>query len=398
MSEARSPVPREIGRCVGGTGPTVVLVGALHGNEPAGRLAIQRVFERLDPARVRGRVVGLTGNRRAFAAQLRYLERDLNRDWTAEALASLLARESEGLEGEDLEQLELLRALRSEIDDTDGPVTFLDLHTMSGPGAPFACMADVLRNRRIAFDLPLTVVLGLEEVIEGSLLGYLCDAGHVGVAVEGGQHQDPASIDRLEAAAWMTLVSAGVVDRSDAPAMSASGQELFRSSTLEASLPSVVEIRHRHVCQDDDGFEMRPGWRSFQGLHKGEVVASDHRGEIRAPHRGLMLLPRYQGSGSDGYFIVRPVRKFWLELSRWFRRLRLDRWLPSFPGVRRHPERAETYLVDPRWARMLVVEVFHLFGYRRVRPEGAWLTFSRRRPDGAPSPLPGLAPSAVRRS
>lgn len=390
MASARPPkAGRELGR-VGSAGPTVVLIGAVHGNEPAGRAAIERVFASLEPNRLRGRVVGLTGNRRAFEAGVRYLRRDLNRGWMADALRSLSEREPSGLEGEDLEQLELLQALRAVIDDADGPVTFLDLHTMSGPGAPFACMADVLRNRRIAFTFPLTVVLGLEEVIEGSLLGYLCDAGHVGVAVEGGQHRDPAAVDRLEAAAWLTLVAAGVLDAADIPGGLDAKREVFASPARE-SQPSVVEIRHRHVCEESDGFEMKPGWKSFQPLRRGQVVATDHRGEVRAPYSGLMLLPRYQGSGSDGYFIVRPVDKRWLRLSTRLRRLGLDRALRRVPGIRAHPEKAETFLVDPRWARSLVVELLQLFGYRRIRLEGRMLAFSRRKPDGATSALPGFS-------
>lgn len=385
---ARSPDPRRFVGTVAGSrpGPTVVLTGGIHGNEPAGVTAVERVIAQLDPKQLRGRVVGLRGNLAAMDEDRRYLRRDLNREWSEATLERLRRQPIEALEAEDLEQRELYDIFRGLMIEAEGPVCFLDLHTMSGPGQPFACMADVLRNRRVAFALPVTVVLGLEEVIEGSMLGFLCDLGHIGVAVEGGQHHDLDSVNRLEAATWLTLVATGALESSAVPR----GYEAHRVELERASdgLPAVVEIKHRHVCRDDDDFEMMPGLRSFQHVRKGQHLALDRRGDIRSPYQGLLLLPRYQGSGSDGFFVAREVRKVWLGLSAGLRRVRADRVLVRLPGVEPHPTRAETYLVDPRIARFLVVEIFHLFGYRRIQPEGPRLAFSRRRPDGRITALP----------
>ena len=55
---------------------------------------------------------------------------------------------------------------------------------------------------------------------------------------------------------------------------------------------------------------------------------------------------------------------------------RLARWLP---GIRPHPDRDETLVVDPRLARQAVVNLFHLLGFRRERPENGKLVFSRRK-------------------
>lgn len=367
-------------------GPTVVLIGGIHGNEPAGLHAVRAVLEKLDARNLAGDVVGLAGNLAALQAKRRFLRRDLNRRWSPEALEALTDRPREALDDEDREQRGLLEAFRMVADRSPEPVVFLDLHTASGPGAPFACMADVIRNRAIAFALPIPVVLGLEEVIEGSMLGYLCDLGHVGVSVEGGQHDDPEAPSRLEAACWLTLVAARVIAPDDVPEYEAQVRRLEMASE---GLPAVLEIRHRHLCREDDGFEMVPGFRSFQAVKRGERLARDARGDIHAPRSGLLMLPRYQGSGEDGFFLARPVQRFWLGLSARLRQVRADRLLPRLPGVIPHPERPETYLVDPRIARIRVADVFHLLGYRRVRPEGGMLAFSRRRPDErGPAALP----------
>jgi hypothetical protein len=76
--------------------------------------------------------------------------------------------------------------------------------------------------------------------------------------------------------------------------------------------------------------------------------------------------------------LVREVKPFWLNVAAGMRQLRLERVLPWLPGIRRHPERPETLIVDPKIARWFVVELFHLLGFRRQRSEGGKLIVSRR--------------------
>ncbi|MBX2811670.1 MAG: succinylglutamate desuccinylase/aspartoacylase family protein [Myxococcales bacterium] len=363
-------------------GPTVVLIGGVHGNEPAGVQAINSVFQKL-PQTLCGEVWGVAGNLQALAQNRRYLKRDLNRHWTPDELEPLCRSDPEKLDSEVKEQWELLHLFRHIVQaSSTSTVVFVDLHTMSGPGAPFICMADVLRNRRVAFALPIPVVLGLEEVIEGSMLGYLCDLGHVGIAVEGGQHEDPVAVGLLETVAWIALHAVGALSAEQIPGLDERRRELAQTAL---GLPDVLEIRHRHVCSPDDGFEMLPGFSSFQSINRGQLLAKDSLAEHRAHMSGVMLLPRYQGAGADGFFLARPVHKFWLVVSTYLRRVGLNRWLGYLPGVQLHPDLSETFLVNPKVARFWVTEIFHLLGYRRVRAQQGWLAFSRRRPDDEPT-------------
>lgn len=335
-----------------------------------------------------GRVIAVVGNRPALVRRRRYIARDLNRFWTPEHLDSLRRAEAAVLQDEDREQRDLLDVFGPLLDPDQDPVVFLDLHSTSGPGVPFVCMADVIRNRKLAFGLHIPVVLGLEEAIEGSMLGYLCDLGHIGIAVEGGQNDDPQTQRHHEASIWSVLVSAGALRPESIP-----GYEALRRGMEDAvrDMPKVIEIRHRHVVEEDEQFEMRPGYRSFQPVKAGERVARNADGDVRTPEAGLMMLPRYQGQGSDGYFLARPVRPFWLSLSARLRDMKADRLLPQLPGVTAHPEKAEHYLVDARVARR-AIDIFHLLGFRREAKEGAHLVFSRRRPDvWGPEGLPDLS-------
>jgi succinylglutamate desuccinylase len=123
---------------------------------------------------------------------------------------------------------------------------------------------------------------------------------------------------------------------------------------------------------------MEPGFSNFQPVKRGQLLARDRHGDIRAPEAGLILMPLYQSQGTDGFFLAREVAPFWLQVASGLRRLRLDRVLPWLPGVRRHPTLPETLVVNPRIARWFVLELFHLLGFRRQRPQGNQLVVSRR--------------------
>ena len=57
----------------------------------------------------------------------------------------------------------------------------------------------------MAFALPVPVIFGLEETIDGTLLEYLSEKGLVSFAVEGGQQHQPSTVDHHEAVIWIAL-------------------------------------------------------------------------------------------------------------------------------------------------------------------------------------------------
>jgi succinylglutamate desuccinylase len=356
-------MPRVIGRVDAAAGPTLIAVGSLHGNEPAGALALSRIFAGLGTRgrRLRGTFIGLTGNLQALARNRRYMRDDLNRVWLPERLARVRA-EPGPLADEDEELRALDGELTSAIASARGPVTVFDVHCMSGQGHAFVTLDDTLSNRAVAFRIPCPCVLGLEEELRGTLTDHLVASGLVAFGFEAGQLQDPRSIDRAEAAIWVVLHALGIADGADWPEVARS-QQLLRHES--ASLPAVVEVRHRHAVTPDEGFHMQPGFVSFQPVHRGQLLAETVHGPIAAPISGLMLMPLYQGQGNDGFFLVRPVRPVWLTLSSFLRRLPLQRFLGWLPGVSRDTADAGSFVVDTRRARWLALQVFHLLGFKR---------------------------------
>jgi succinylglutamate desuccinylase len=354
----------------------------MHGNEPAGVRAIRRVLAELEARQLplRGRVVGLAGNARALAQGKRYLATDLNRLWTEERIAGLRDSTEPVRDPEALEQCALLEAFDEHLAETWERVVLLDLHSTSAGGAPFTIISDTLQNRPFAFALPVPVLLGLEERIEGTLLAWFADRGHVALCLEGGQNELPTTVEHHVAALWLTLVAAGCLAEQDVPELATHRARLANTT---ADLPRVVELRYRYAIAPGALFEMKPGFQNFQPVRRGEELARVDPGTgvraVQSPLGGRLLMPRYQALGDDGFFLGREVRPFWLALSGWLRRAGLAPLVRWMPGVRRDRERPGELVVDRRIARWLTVEILHLFGYRWRAREGRKVRFVRRR-------------------
>lgn len=363
-------------------GRLLLVVGGVHGNEPAGVRAIRAVFAEIERRKlaVRGRLVGLVGNARALAQGKRYLASDLNRLWTDERLDGLRTSAAPVQEPEELEQCALLAAFEEHLAGAWDEVVLLDLHSTSAGGAPFTIISDTLQNRPYAFALPVPVLLGLEERIEGTLLSWFADLGHVALCLEGGQNELPSTVEHHVAALWLTLVATGLLRPEDVPDLAAQRARLAHSAH---ALPAVVELRYRYGIQPGVSFEMRPGFQNFQPVRRGEVLARVDPGsgpcEVQSPLSGRVLMPRYQALGDDGFFLGREVRPVWLRLSGWLRRAGLAWTVRLLPGVRRVPERPRELVVDGRIARWFTVEILHLFGWRWRAREGRVVRFVRRR-------------------
>ncbi|UJR83948.1 succinylglutamate desuccinylase/aspartoacylase family protein [Sandaracinus amylolyticus] len=369
---------REIGRVRGDhPGPTLICVGGIHGNEPAGTIASHRVLERLDAPSLRGELVAFAGNLASLRLRRRFQAKDLNRLWTPVRVRELHARPDRiGDDPEDLEQRELLEVIEDAILRARGPVYFMDLHTTSAAGIPFVLFGDTLPQRAFARAFPLPIILGLEEQVDGVMSEYFTHHGCITLTIEGGQHDDPASIDNLEAAIWVALETARLIDARDF------ARERERSHALLHSrrghLPRVMEVIERHAITPADEFVMTPGFANLERVRRGQLLARDRRGEIRARSDGLVILPLYQGLGDDGFFWGREVSEARLVASELLRRAHLDRALPLLPGVRRDPAHRDRLIVDTRVARAYPLDVFHAFGYRRIRQRGSQLTVGRQ--------------------
>ncbi|QQS31827.1 MAG: succinylglutamate desuccinylase/aspartoacylase family protein [Acidobacteriota bacterium] len=359
-------------------GPTLIVVGGLHGNENAGVIALRKVASTLRDRsdRIQGRVVFLSGNTRALIEGKRFIEHDLNRAWTSSAMSKVGSQEmlqtSEGIELTELDSI-----LDSILITARGEVYVLDLHSTSADGMPFATVGDTLRNRNFAQQFPVAILLGIEEQLEGTMLEYLNNLGAVTLGFEGGQHYSGKTVKNHEALVWLALVNSGILAEKDVPDI----KEKYKRLDAAANGSKIFEIRYRHPVKPEDDFMMDAGYNNFDPIEKGQALAVDRNGRVFAGENGVLLMPLYQKLGEDGFFTGRRIWPFWLWLSGVLRRIGVQYWVRILPGVRRDGKDPDTLIVNTSVARVFPLQIFHLLGFRRRRWIGKTLVVSRRKHD-----------------
>jgi succinylglutamate desuccinylase len=302
------PVERRIGHVrAPADGPLLLVVAAIHGNEPAGLVAVRQLLERLDTGLpgFRGDFIALAGNLGACADRVRYHDHDLNRRWSPERLATLRTAPDDRLDREDREQLGLSEALDEALAAARGPVCFLDLHTTSAAGYPFSMIADRPEQQAFALLFQLPIILGLLDRVDGALLEYMREEkGCTALGIEAGQHDRSASVEHHLAALIVGLVAAGLLPAASVPELRESHDLLERA---RGDLPRLMQVSSRHAITPDDQFRMEPGFDNIHPIEKGQLLARDRRGEIRAEESGILFMPLYQGLGDDGFFVGRAL-------------------------------------------------------------------------------------------
>jgi Succinylglutamate desuccinylase / Aspartoacylase family len=356
-------------------GPTLIVVGSLHGNEPAGAIALERLSTDLADLEhlMNGRVYFVAGNTRAIEKGVRFIDSDLNRLWTPEAMSNFADKEI----SEDLDREELLQEIDGILITAMDEVFVLDLHSTSAEGMHFATVGDTLRNREFAQKFPVTILLGIEEQLEGTMLEYLNNAGAVTLGFEGGQHYTEKTIGNHQAMVWLAMVNAGILPAAHVPDLDGCKSRLgggMHDST-------IFEVRYRHAITPEDQFEMNPGFNNFDPIKRGETLGKDRSGPVEATESGVILMPLYQKLGEDGFFIGRQISPFWLWLSGFLRKVGIQRMIHLLPGVSRVPGDPSTLSVNTAIARLFPLQIFHLLGFRRRRWEGNKLVVSRRKHD-----------------
>jgi succinylglutamate desuccinylase len=139
-----------------------------------------------------------------------------------------------------------------------------------------------------------------------------------------------------------------------------------------------VEVRYRHALKPTDNFKMHSGYKNFQPVKRGEILASDKTGQIKAKETSLILMPLYQPQGDDGFFLVRHVKSFWLKVSEILRRIDIGAYMHILPGVKKHPKEENSLVINTNVARLFPLQIFHLLGFRRRRWIENRLVVSRR--------------------
>ena len=287
-------------------GPSLVVLGAVHGNEVCGAHAIVRAIDDLTHGRLRllrGRLTLVpVANPLAFAQATREGQRNLNRRFLPQP-------DPQDYEDRITRQLAPVLAAHDAL---------LDLHSFHTPGRPFAMVGP--RNNsgarepfaRAAEEMALARALGAQQVVEGWLevydraaglrgelpddegIGtneYMRSQGGYAVTIECGQHEDPEAIDAATRAIHGALAH---LELAHVPAPP-------RFAGPAARLKDVV-------LRESPADRLAQDWHSFDAVQAGDVIA--HRADgtpVAAPYDGCVLFPHPEAEvGQELFYLAEP--------------------------------------------------------------------------------------------
>lgn len=303
-------------------GPLLVALAGIHGNEPAGIQALDILFKLLEVEPesnpdflFSGKIIGLRGNIAALETGQRFIHKDLNRQWTPSNIERIKATPFDRLDAEDRELRELLWLIEERISAYQPErVVLIDLHTTTAHGGIFTIATDDPESIRIGMELHAPVITGMLQGIHGTTLHYFnnehFEPQTAAVCFESGQHEENLSVNRAIAALTNCMRTIGCVRADD---VENRHDELLIEYSRD--LPKLAQLIMCHRIREEDGFRMLPDYKNFQEVKKGELLAYDRHGAIRAEEDGRILMPLYQKQGDDGFFLIRPVAQIeWRQL------------------------------------------------------------------------------------
>jgi predicted deacylase len=270
-------------------GTSLAIFGAIHGNEPAGSIAIQNIYDRLvsdDLVLKRGHVTFVPiANPKAYAENKRFIEEDLNR----------VFRDTEN--PQTYEQ-ELANKLGNYIKESE---VFLDIHTTSAPG-PTCVFIDFPTPENTAF----AEAMGMEYAITGwpsvyahnpngldsyDTTRYAYEQGKIGIIIECGQHEESGAIPIAERSILRALAHFGMIDLADLELGPVTAQQTI--------------IMEQIVYKEHNGDSFVKKWKHLEEVKEGTVLAIRADGnEIRAEKDLILLLPKHNAQAGQEWFYV----------------------------------------------------------------------------------------------
>ncbi|MFN4263943.1 MAG: succinylglutamate desuccinylase/aspartoacylase family protein [Thioalkalivibrionaceae bacterium] len=301
-------------RALATSAPSVLVLGAVHGNETCGTQAIRRVQAELESgalALARGRLtMAPVTNPLAYRQRTRIGERNLNRNF----------RETDVPEDYEDRIVNVLAPVLREHD------VLLDLHSFHTGGQPFIMLgpennAGVLEPfSRAEQESAWALRVGAKRLVEGWLATYAEGVrrrmanpraerraqmlstdpsygigtteyararGAIALTVECGQHDDPRAPDVAYAAICNTLAHFRLIDAPEVTPVD------------EYELIRLVEVVDRDDAEDTFVRE----WASFDRLTKGEEIGRRADGtSVCAPADGFVVFPNPNAVPGNEWF------------------------------------------------------------------------------------------------
>ncbi len=270
-------------------GPTLLVLGGIHGNETCGPRAMRNVMKKIQDGVLtlkRGRVIFVpVSNPLAYLKNKRYVEEDLNRVFAKTKNPKTYEQR-------------LANALCKIVDRSDA---LLDVHSMGAKGArtmfvdfPTKANMDLARSAGIHL-----AIVGWPELyrndkrlISRDTTSYAHGRGKDCLLVECGQHQDPKAPRVAEQVILRVLAHYKII--------------AIPKNTVSTGRKKLEMIHMSELfIKEHKNDSLAHAWKHLEVVKKGVILGRRNSGElIASPGDRVMILPKYNP----------PVGKEWFYL------------------------------------------------------------------------------------
>ena len=299
---AKQPAPsdRLLGRYGSGAeGSTLIITADALENENRAVKAVRKVFRTLTKMKIpiQGQFIGLAGNTGSSKKNL-----------LGEFKGSFSSDNGPSNQDEYLgyNRAEEFVELIEEFEKIPGSdVYYLDLKTSSGVHSPYLCHSKNPGCKTFASSFPFYKIMGLDTYITDHLGFYLHAKNYTCSTLKVGTQPQYSAEQIHEAAIWWALVHIGCIQEENVPDF------LQHKAVLEGCLADggkgTFEVTFKYSIKEDEYFRMIPGYKNFQKIKAGEVLATSDGASVSSHWDGRIFMPLYHTQSSDGFFILKEI-------------------------------------------------------------------------------------------
>lgn len=260
-------------------GPTVVILGGVHGNETCGVEAL-KILQNLTIAK--GNLILIYGNPKAIEQNVRCVEQNLNRMFCDDARLTPELKASY--------EYQRSREIMPYLDTADYS---LDLHASFTPGSePFIiCESNALS---LVQYLPQNrVCYGFTRLEPGGTDGYMNEQGKVGVCVECGYLGNPKSTQSAIQSAQLFLQALGMLS----------------SANLVANQKQYCVEAYELYYTKTDCFKLARTFQDFEPIKVDETIGYDGDVAIVSQVDQMILFARERSAvGAEAFLLVKKLQ------------------------------------------------------------------------------------------
>lgn len=252
-------------------GPTLAIFAGVHGNERAGILALEELISSLQIKA--GVLYAVFANPPAIKENARFITKNINRCFQSD---------NQGTEYEDKRARELMIIL----DKCDA---LLDLHAFDNTdGEPFIICEDESLQVASIFD-PDIISTGWNKAEPGSADGYMFENGKIGICLENGQIKQSEKYKELAVKSSLQFLKYfGMID-----------------SDVEFSKNKKLHLKVKYaVIKTSEKFKMEKGFKNFQKLQEGQLLAIDDNSEYLAKDDEYIIFPKPDAPLGHEVFLI----------------------------------------------------------------------------------------------